>query len=423
MAAEAGHPASLLTVVEGYVGDRSNERTATGFTRKGLSIKATLLPNHPPQPSKLWVHCPEAVYVDTPRVLCTAGDLILFRVDVSPDCVPDSRFSMRQDCDYFLYRADPNSPVLTLLDDMRTRCFEDNEIGILPRGLHDYTVAALLPGPLSFKEFVLHLFHSETSSWSTMVLPVAEPQVEFDCLIPTNTDLYYHYTSNVITIGGQHGTMGWVDLWRGILLCDVLREKPTLRGIPLPLPMEHITDGEHLGRAMDCRGIAVVNGCLKLVQLDIDASYDIDNIDPETERPTMLVDDWAISSWSNSTLENSYEAWGEPECTVEADEVAIKTDMISHPTGMLLLPSEEGVENPGQEAAYFQRLVISDPSPSLDDDGVVYLIAREKLYHPKSWIIALDMNTKTLQSVAPFGTVEEPSESIMYFTSRSASNT
>ncbi|XBI36362.1 hypothetical protein VPH35_121888 [Triticum aestivum] len=412
MATEAGHPASLLTAVEGYVGDWSNERTATGFTRKGLSIKASLFPNRSPQPSKLWVHCPEAVYVDTPRVLCTAGDLILFRVDVSPDCVPDSRFSMRQDCDYFLYRADPNSPVLTLLDDMRTRGFEDNEIGILPRGLYHYTIAVLLPGPLSFKEFVLHLFHSETSSWTSTVLPVAEPQVEFDWFIPTNTDLYYDYTSNIITIGGEHGTMGWVDLWRGILLCDVLREKPTLRGIPLPLPMEHITRGEHLGRAMDHRGIAmgvwfcelcvaVVNGCLKLVH---------------------LVDAWAISSWSNSTLENSYEAWGEPECTVEAAEVAIGTDMISQPSGMLLLPSEEGVENPEQEAAYLQRLVISDPSPSLDDDGVVYLIAREKLYHPKSWILALDMNTKTLQSVFPFGTVEEPSESIMYCTSRSASN-
>ncbi|XBI08690.1 hypothetical protein VPH35_136384 [Triticum aestivum] len=128
MATEAGHPAWFLTAAEGYVGDRSNERTATGFTRKGLSIKASFFPNRPPQPSKLWVHCQEAVHVDTPRVLCIAGDLILFRVDIS-DCVPDSRFSMRQDCDYFIYRADPNLPVLTLLTEMRSRCFEDRDAG------------------------------------------------------------------------------------------------------------------------------------------------------------------------------------------------------------------------------------------------------------------------------------------------------
>ncbi|KAF7094709.1 hypothetical protein CFC21_096995 [Triticum aestivum] len=421
MATEAGHPAWFLTAAQGFVGDRSNERTATGFTRHGLSIKASFVANRPPQPSKLWVHCPEAVHVDTPRVICVAGDLILFRVDISPDCVPDSRFSTRMDCDYFIYHADPNLRVLTLLTDMRTRCFEDTEVGILSRGLHHYTIAALVPCPLSFHKYELHLFHSETSSWTSMELPVAKPQQEFDWVIPFNTDLYYHTTSNVITIGGEYGTIGWVDLWRGILFCDVLREKPTLSGIPLPLPMEQITSGHHLGRAMDCRGIAFVNGCLKFVQLDIIPSYDTDNMDPETGYPTLLVDDWAISSWINPTMENSYKAWGEPECTVQAAGITIKTDMISHLTGVLQLASDESF------ADYLQHLVVSDPSPSLDDDGVVYLIAREKLCHQKSWILALDMNTKKLQSVVPFGIVkvEDPSDSdfVKYCTGRSSSNT
>ncbi|XBI36783.1 hypothetical protein VPH35_122242 [Triticum aestivum] len=371
MATEAGHPAWFLTAAQGFVGDRSNERNATGFTRHGLSIKASFVANRPPQPSKLWVHCPEAVHVDTPRVICVVGDLILFRVDISPDCVPDSRFSTRMDCDYFIYHADPNLRVLTLLTDMRTRCFEDTE--------------------------------------------------EFDWVIPFNTDLYYHTTSNVITIGGEYGTIGWVDLWRGILFCDVLREKPTLNGLPLPLPMEQITSGHHLGRAMDCRGIAFVNGCLKFVQLDIIPSYDTDIMDPERGYPTLLVDDWAISSWINPTMENSYKAWGEPECTVQAAGITIKTDMISHLTGVLQLASDESF------ADYLQHLVVSDPSPSLDDDGVVYLIAREKLCHQKSWILALDMNTKKLQSVVPFGIVkvEDPSDSdfVKYCTSRSSSNT
>ena len=371
MVAKADHPAWLLTAAEGYVGDRSNERTARGITSKGLSIKASFFPNRPPQPSKLWVHCPEAAVVQTPRVLYIAGDLILFRVPISSDPVPENRFFWPLDSDYFVYRADPNLRELKLLTDVHIRNFEDCQVGILPRGFHDYTIAALVVCPLTIDRFILHLFHSETSSWTSIVPPVVEPQEGFNIVIPTNTDLHRHDTSNVITIGGEYGTMGWVDLWRGILFCDVLREKPTLRGIPLPPPIEFITSSDYFGRAMDCRGIAFVNGCLKFVQLDIISSYDIDDIDPETEYPTLLVDDWAISSWINPTMENSYEAWGEPECTVRAAEVTIKTDMISHSTGMLLRPSDESSDDSEEDADYLRHLVVSDPSPSLDGDGFV----------------------------------------------------
>ncbi|VAI86622.1 unnamed protein product [Triticum turgidum subsp. durum] len=427
MVAKADHPAWLLTAAEGYVGDRSNERTARGITSKGLSIKASFFPNRPPQPSKLWVHCPEAAVVQTPRVLYIAGDLILFRVPISSDPVPENRFFWPLDSDYFVYRADPNLRELKLLTDVHIRNFEDCEVGILPRGFHDYTIAALVVCPLTIDRFILHLFHSETSSWTSIVPPVVEPQEGFNIVIPTNTDLHRHDTSNVITIGGEYGTMGWVDLWRGILFCDVLCEKPTLRGIPLPLPMYHITGGDGMGlyldRAMDCRGIAFINGCLKFVQLDISGSCLLQYIDGETGFPTLLVSDWAISSWTNKKMENSYKAWGDAECTVQASEVTIKSDMVSQPTGRLLLPSEDSVENPERKAAYLPHLVISDPSPSLDGDGVVYLIAREKLYHQKSWVLALDMNSKTLRSVAPFGMVEDPCDSVVYCTSRSASNT
>jgi hypothetical protein len=32
--------------------------------------------------------------------------------------------------------------------------------------------------------------------------------------------------------------MGWVDLWYDILLCDVLRDEPMLRGMHVPVPLD-----------------------------------------------------------------------------------------------------------------------------------------------------------------------------------------
>jgi hypothetical protein len=58
--------------------------------------------------------------------------------------------------------------------------------------------------------------------------------------------------------------MGWVDLWRGILICDLLREKPKVCGVPLPVPMELLkcnygrgADIGSCGRSL--RGITVIN--------------------------------------------------------------------------------------------------------------------------------------------------------------------
>ena len=60
-----------------------------------------------------------------------------------------------------------------------------------------------------------------------------------DRLIPlpdTTEDRLYHETEKTIAIGGEGGTVAWVDLWRGIFFCDVLSECPVLHDVPLPVP-------------------------------------------------------------------------------------------------------------------------------------------------------------------------------------------
>lgn len=39
-----------------------------------------------------------------------------------------------------------------------------------------------------------------------------------------------------IILGGPRATISWVDLWIGILLCDVFDDNLLLRDLPLPKP-------------------------------------------------------------------------------------------------------------------------------------------------------------------------------------------
>ncbi|XBI98675.1 hypothetical protein VPH35_018883 [Triticum aestivum] len=63
------------------------------------------------------------------------------------------------------------------------------------------------------------------NEWSTKHLQLKKPAPGF---LASQTD-------KVISIGGS--TLGWVDLWRGIVVCDVLEKDPVLRFIPLPKPI------------------------------------------------------------------------------------------------------------------------------------------------------------------------------------------
>lgn len=49
-------------------------------------------------------------------------------------------------------------------------------------------------------------------------------------------DYLVHESDEVITLGG--GLLGWVDLWRGILLCSVLDTDPVVHYVEFPKPMD-----------------------------------------------------------------------------------------------------------------------------------------------------------------------------------------
>lgn len=68
----------------------------------------------------------------------------------------------------------------------------------------------------------------------------------------------------VLTIGGEFGTVGWVDLWRGILMYDLFLDNNSLRYVPLPLPLVPVT---RKGNPIYSRNIIVIEDYIKFVEM------------------------------------------------------------------------------------------------------------------------------------------------------------
>ncbi|KAM0907010.1 hypothetical protein ACQ4PT_016415 [Festuca glaucescens] len=406
----SSQPDCVLLNVHAYLGQSRNGTTASATTRNHEKIEVSLCPAPPPLPSNLFVHCPELRLTAVPRVIRAVEDVFLLRVAVG--CQPD--YTSPDDSDYFVYRAagtKGREPSLMRLSRPHP-CFHDADVGLLSRG-GNYTIAALIAIGAPVDVYDLHIFHSENpSGWIYRNVSVTEPQRRLPLVIPERCGrLLYHDMSTVISIGGEAGTMGWVDLWRGILLCDLLRDEPTLRGVPLPVPLDLVSCDNGLGTELGCpipfRAIAFANGCLKLVHLEAKATLVADDKDDEeTESPSFRMRDWTIVTYTNTAMTSSWKDWHR-DCWLEASGITIDTHIKAELTRSGLLSDQLALHN----------LLVSHPAPasSAAREGVVYLMARKKYQHHEAWILALDTRNKTLLGAAEFEVERQPFPPAMYY--------
>ncbi|CAN6314550.1 unnamed protein product [Urochloa humidicola] len=230
--AEASSPPAWVLVDRmGYIAKRVNATSARCLVSTSSDIvEVSFCLADPPAISYMCVHCHGLVgctdwgFFDVPTVVAAEGAFLLLEVSFSHE---DGRR------DYFVYKAGAGAPWLCCLPNPFPHDISPWEIGILPLGGGDgnsgFIVAALVPivesvinrtGP----PFDLLLFSSGDREWRTVV-----PQLD-----PSFKKVFSHSSSKVIVLGG--GFLGWVDMWRGVMLCDVLAEHPVLRLIPLPKP-------------------------------------------------------------------------------------------------------------------------------------------------------------------------------------------
>ncbi|GJN32531.1 hypothetical protein PR202_gb21045 [Eleusine coracana subsp. coracana] len=402
-----GRPSLDKMASDANIGSRSNNTTAVGKGRDNLTIEASFWPALPPLPSNLFVHCAGVTFPRGSKILSTAEDLLLFRVPVAVG--PPPNFIKFDDCDYIIYRAG-GTPSLTRIPNPKPN-FYDGDVGLLSRAGDLFTVAALVAKSTK-NEYTLHRFDSEVGNWTLKTVSLEAPRKPYPVKIPKNAlRLNHHITTTVITLGGEAGTMGWVDLWSGILLYDLSHEdpgRPMLRHMPLPLPMDLEKRVTELGCPRSSRGIASVikhgEPCLKLAELKtIEECLPYDDI--ETDLPCYTVNDWAVTTWSNTKIcySDSFDDWKE-DFTVWASKIIISDTVRSELLASGLLhrkPSQDGEE---MEELALQNFAVSQPTPSLNgEEEVVYLMARPKYFHPMAWALAIDIKNRTLLDVAKFG--------------------
>ncbi|KAM3350804.1 hypothetical protein ACQJBY_023088 [Aegilops geniculata] len=261
-ASPSRYPFWVLLDSIAYLADRDNATTVKGRASTGHEFKVSFCLADPPAVSYFCVHFPgisiHEVCTTEPCVVSSAKDLVLLCFAFKTN--PPSTDEDSQHLEYFVYKAAPGGKHTIRPVPCSPPAYKHSwHAAIVPREGDNFLVANLSPNGEDIGHYNLHIFSSETNEWSTKHLqlgrPLARHVLPWD--LPSQTD-------KVITIG--ESIVGWVDLWRGIVVCDVLEKDPILCFLPLP---KADFDLHRESRARQVRDvIGFPNGFINFVEIE-----------------------------------------------------------------------------------------------------------------------------------------------------------
>ncbi|KAM0928570.1 hypothetical protein ACQ4PT_002560 [Festuca glaucescens] len=361
---------------------------AEALTSTGQPIAFSIFPAEPPGVSHFCVHCrglEDAGYSTEPSVVHSTDNLAILTI-----CLKHGRDLHRE---YFLYRASrpsqpPSLEPLPGLHDQLLKLRPLASIAVVScgGGAGEHFILAAL-GPIWKGQYDFHVFRSNLGTWTEKVVALGE-NAAMD-------------PKKVIVLGG--GEVGWVDLLRGILVCNLLDDDPVFRVIPLPtlLPVNRVYS-EHRRSAEQFRDVVCVDGVVKLVEIEycrrrivhdvskLEVLYDDDltlgaNVYTEPKE-TYEYTGWRLLTWNRAVSSNCWRRGS----LVHADDLIV--DDMRHSA---LLPGL--VEKNARK-----NIRPTCPTLSMDGTDVVYLKCKVEPKDKKSWVVAVDMRKETIEDVASF---------------------
>ncbi|KAM0834394.1 hypothetical protein ACQ4PT_063647 [Festuca glaucescens] len=248
-----------------------NTTTAHAGTSGGHTVKVTFRLASPPAVSSFCFHDPfDPVKV---KVMSSAKDLVLFR---------PSNQTQHNLYEYFVYQAASHGtnnglPTLKLIPAIHHST--SSYPAILPCDDDDgeFLIADLsATRDRRGRRYILDVFSSKTNKWVqrraqdfesvyskfqsgpvpewvTWPLQLEEPLVVTQGRGP----------DKVMALGG--GAVGWINMWQGIVVCNMLDQHPVLRFIPLPKPRIDLCRVDDLRMVRD---VTCCDGTIKFLEMD-----------------------------------------------------------------------------------------------------------------------------------------------------------
>uniref|UniRef100_A0ACD5WVH4 Uncharacterized protein n=2 Tax=Avena sativa TaxID=4498 RepID=A0ACD5WVH4_AVESA len=292
-----------------------------------------------------------------PHIIATEtnGGLVLLRVVLADHLSP---MNFPHYGEFLVY--DASGPSLDHLPCPSHILFSDESVAFVRKctqgASHDYVLAAH-SGEIGYGEpSQLFLYHSDTKTWAKKPLVVKKPSSDPGA---------YHSTCKAVTIGGDTGTVAWVDLWHNIIVCNVLARRPRLHYLELPGQAA----GEILGGdPSSIRDIAFLDGLFKFAEMQFH------------DQPGAY---WEAKVWITKPSSSSAKDW--------IAKYEFKSSDISELPGLHV--------GPGRAHPTLSTLHTGLPNLSLQDDDIVYFLS--KVYHRNNkhtaWVLPVNMKSKTVE--------------------------